>query len=132
MVEAKERQAEAGRGDSYYSPSRIADWLSRWRELTEMANPTPGSTSRIDPTPGRPHGSYVMPPSLKFATIKADIEAAWNALGPQTNGYKLIYLVMQGYPIMTAGDMLRIRRRDSFGLYWNAVRVMAEYLGWRE
>jgi hypothetical protein len=131
MVEAKERQAEAGQADSYYSPSRIADWLGRWSELVEMAQQTHGSTSRIDPTPGRPRGSYIVPPSFRLANVLADIETAWNALGPETDGYKLVYLVMQGYPTPAAADLLRIHRPVAYGIYWDAVREMARHLGWR-
>jgi hypothetical protein len=131
VVEAKERGAEAGQADSYYSPSRIADWLGRWSELVEMAQQTPGSTSRIDPTPGRPRGSYVLPPSMGPNCVLADIQQAWDSLGPTSNGYKLVYLVMQGYPTPAAADLLRIHRPVAYGIYWDAVREMARHLGWR-
>jgi hypothetical protein len=131
VVDAQERAAEVGQADSYYSPSRIADWLGRWSELVEMAQQTPGSTSRIDPTPGRPRHSFRLPPSLKLVGVKADIETAWNSLGPRTDGYKLVYLVMQGYPTPAAADLLRIHRPVAYGIYWDAVREMARHLGWR-
>lgn len=131
LVEAQEQAASAGQ-ETYYTVNRIGGWLSRWAELVEMAAPTAGSTSRIEPAPGRPRGSFVLPPSLKATTIKADIEMAWDALHPSTVEYRYVYLLMQGYPIMTAGDLLRIRRKEAFNTYWGAVRAMARHLGWTE
>lgn len=129
--------------ESYYTPERIDRWVRDWLLLESLAE-TPRSSRHYLTLEhrylrGRPCSEAVHPEQrvnsyhgdeLSYADIQADIESAWNDLGPTTLESRVVYLVMQSYTIRQIADMLRPRVSSGTAhhRYWDGVNRMSAQL----
>ena len=116
--------------ETYYTPRRVADWLSRWDELRELAVPT-AQAVRYDGdlsqhTPGRKPSN-----STRYIEIMADIERAWIGLRIWSIEWNVVKTLMDGYPLREFEAQYRLRHGTAREAMDTACQKMAEHLGWR-
>ena len=130
MVEAKERTAEGGQGETFYSPRRVASWVLRWRELIELAQPTAGAIcydARLSQqTPGRKPSN-----PARYLEIMADLERAWASLRIWSIEWNVVKTLMDGFPLREFEARYRLSHGTAKEAQERACQMMAEKLGWR-
>ncbi len=116
--------------DTHYTPSRIDHWLTSWQELVALSETETLSAPTLDRATIPQEHAYRPESSLQYTVIKADIERAWDSLGPHTFYFKLVYLRMQGYHLKAIGDLLGRQYHATERAYQQSIARMARYLGW--
>lgn len=114
-----------------YTAGKVANYLSRWPELLEAAEPTARSTSRFSSIPG---ASTAVDPFYAVCII-ADLERAWIRLRRWSLEYQMVEWSMKR-PLTTPhheymvsmAAALRVGVEAANGAFWRACCRMAEVL----